>query len=50
LASALIYVTGGVAFANFKNTYDARPIGGDRIGVSSTHAGWTVGGGISTIP
>jgi outer membrane immunogenic protein len=35
----LLYVTGGVAFANGKLTTDG-------IGSSNTHTGWTVGGGV----
>jgi outer membrane immunogenic protein len=40
---ALIYATGGVAFADVRNTYDSRDIGLGFIDVSNTRVGWTAG-------
>ncbi len=41
---ALIYATGGAAFAGLKNTYTG--VGGVFDGPSKTRVGWTVGGGL----
>ena len=43
LDRALLYITGGAAFAGFENTYSSAA-GYDSIG--KTRTGWTVGGGI----
>jgi len=47
LDRALIYGTGGVAFASFKNEYsDPATVIGFDVGPNSTVTGWTAGGGI----
>jgi outer membrane immunogenic protein len=43
---ALIYATGGLAFANIRNTYDTTAFGGGFASISTTRTGGTVGGGI----
>jgi outer membrane immunogenic protein len=51
LERALIYATGGVAFANVENTYTATfnpavPVAPDRESFESTEWGWTLGAGL----
>lgn len=43
---ALIYATGGVAFADVKTDVSTFPGGVNLLSNSSTRAGWTLGGGI----
>jgi len=43
---ALIYGTGGLAFAKITNTYDTTQFGGGFASIEDWHTGWTVGGGI----
>lgn len=43
---ALFFATGGVAFAQFQNSYASPVIGGGYQADSSTRIGWVVGGGV----
>jgi outer membrane immunogenic protein len=43
----LLYATGGVAFADIKNTYDTTAFGGGFASIDKTHTGWTAGGGLA---